>query len=198
MSSVDVGGLFQQTLPSADFAPGLREKWGIYLTKHLAAANWTKEVAGEKDWEALFKGFLDAMTHKRMGMIMSGVCGVGKTSFVEATGICTRVIHCILQEEVGWLDFMDYPDSVRELMECNILIDDLGAENEVNQYGVRRDLVGEFIGRYELRGKGRLFITTNLTGAQVQERYQDRIVSRLKNLCVPVQFTGKDKRKWLV
>ena len=43
----------------------------------------------------------------------------------------------------------------------------------------------------------RLFITTNLTGEQLLDRYGGRVVDRLKQMCVPVRMTGNSKRKWL-
>ena len=83
------------------------------------------------------------------------------------------------------------------MCERNVILDDLGAENIKNEYGVKRDIVGEFICRYHTRGKGRLFITTNLRGPELLDKYGGRVVDRLKQLCVPFHMEGKSKRKWL-
>ena len=78
----------------------------------------------------------------------------------------------------------------------NVVLDDLGAEPPVCSYGVRRELAGEFITRYHMLGRGRLFITTNLDGDAMLNQYTMRITSRLKDLCVPLHLTGRDKRTW--
>lgn len=189
---------FQQTLPSTDFEPTTREKCAKWLLAKLEAAKWTREIAGEQDWNALIKGFCDAMCRKRYGMIISGNCGCGKTSFVDATGVCNDTIHCLLPEEVRWLNFDDNRDYVNELMQRNVLIDDFGAQPLFNDYGTPRDYVSEFLCRYELYGKGRVFCITNLRGKQLQEKVGDVVISRLKNLCVPVLLIGADKRKWII
>ena len=45
-------------------------------------------------------------------------------------------------------------------------------------------------------GGARLFVTTNLTGEELAERYTARLTSRLKELCIPLHLKGADKRKW--
>ena len=45
-------------------------------------------------------------------------------------------------------------------------------------------------------GEGRLYVTTNLSGEEMVERYSSRVCSRLKELCNPLHLTGGDKRKW--
>ena len=44
------------------------------------------------------------------------------------------------------------------------------------------------------RSDKRMFITTNLTAAELVDRYQQRIFTRLKDLILPIAFTGKNKR----
>ena len=72
----------------------------------------------------------------------------------------------------------------------------IGAERTVNEYGVRIEAAGDFIVNYHAYGAKRLFITTNLSAPEIDARYGGRVLSRLKDLCVPVRFTGKDKRTW--
>ena len=49
---------------------------------------------------------------------------------------------------------------------------------------------------YHRLGGGRLFVTTNLTGEELAERYTVRLTSRLKDLTIPLHLTGGDKRQW--
>ena len=57
---------------------------------------------------------------------------------------------------------------------------------------------GDFIVTWhELHRTGtRLVVTTNLTTAELDARYGGRVLSRLKDLCVPLRLNGGDKRKW--
>ena len=137
-------------------------------------------------------------TPRRVGMIISGDYGCGKTFFVKCLKLNGTFIDLTLAETVEWLDqHGGYQSSLNDMCDRNIILDDLGAENIKNEYGVRRDIVGEFICRYHTRGKGRLFITTNLRGAELLDRYGGRVVDRLKQLCVPFHMKGKSKRQWL-
>ena len=140
-----------------------------------------------------------SITHpRRVGMIISGDYGCGKTFFVKCLKLQGQFIDLTLAETVEWLDqHGGYKSSLDEMCERNVILDDLGAENIKNEYGVKRDIVGEFICRYHTRGKGRLFITTNLRGPELLDKYGGRVVDRLKQLCVPFHMEGKSKRKWL-
>ena len=140
-----------------------------------------------------------SITHpRRVGMIISGDYGCGKTFFVKCLKLQGQFIDLTLAETVEWLDqHGGYQSSLDEMCERNVILDDLGAENIKNEYGVKRDIVGEFICRYHTRGKGRLFITTNLRGPELLDKYGGRVVDRLKQLCVPFHMEGKSKRKWL-
>lgn len=135
---------------------------------------------------------------RRAGVIISGDYGCGKTFFLKCLKYGARFIDLTLAETVEWLDqHGGYQSSLDEMCDGNIVIDDLGAENIKNEYGVKRDIVGEFICRYHTRGKGRLFITTNLRGTEIIDRYGGRVFDRIKQMCVPIHMEGKSKRKWL-
>ena len=86
----------------------------------------------------------------------------------------------------------------RDLNEMSIYFDDLGAETPVNEYGIRIETVADFICEWHtLHTPGtRMIITTNLNTEGIDSRYGGRVLSRLKDLCIPLRLTGKDKRKW--
>ena len=137
-------------------------------------------------------------TPRKVGMIITGDYGCGKSFFMKCLKMSGTFVDLTLTENVEWIDQRGgYQSTMRELCECNVILDDLGAESIKNDYGVKRDVVGEFICRYHTYGKGRLFITTNLRGSELLDRYGGRVVDRLKQLCVPVRMTGKSKREWL-
>lgn len=147
--------------------------------------------------DATVKAFNITMP-RRVGLIITGDYGCGKTHFVKCLKLHGTFIDLNLSEAVEWIDQRGCSaSSINEICDGNVFLDDLGAENIKNEYGVKRDVVGEFVCRYHTQGKGRLFITTNLRGSELIDRYGGRVVDRLKQLCVPVRMTGKSKREWL-
>ena len=47
---------------------------------------------------------------------------------------------------------------------------------------------------YHLRGRGRLFVTTNLTPDGIAELRDNRLISRLQGLCLGLNSQGGTKR----
>ena len=86
------------------------------------------------------------------------------------------------------------PDWNKAAMFQSVVLDDVGAESPISDFGIRRELVGEFITRYHLYGRGRLFISTNLSGEELEARYTMRVLSRIKDLTVFLNLRGGDKR----
>lgn len=160
---------------------------------------FSPEKAGA-DFNPLIDACIKAFNIKerKMGIIVTGAYGCGKTCFVKSLKMASKFIDLTIAETVEWLDARGgYASSMNDMMQGNIVLDDLGAESLVNDYGVKRDIVGEFICRYHSLGKGRMFITTNLRGNELLDRYGGRVVDRLKQLCVPVRMNGESKREWL-
>ena len=62
------------------------------------------------------------------------------------------------------------------------LFDDLGAENIGSHYGTKADVMGEIIqSRYEVGA--RTFFTTNLNFDELRKTYDERVASRLAEMC---------------
>lgn len=181
--------------PVSDYENDAKNRAAI--VEALNIHGWTSDIAGA-DYDKAVEGLVKAYRHPRLGMIVSGEYGCGKTSFFKA--IMRKVnfteIDCTLPESVRVLDYNEHMDTVDYILNTSVFIDDLGAENLVSNYGVKVDTIGDFICRYHLKGKKRLFITTNLRGEELLSRYGGRVFSRLKDLCIPVRFDGKDKRTW--
>lgn len=168
----------------------------------LETKGWKSEIAGA-DFDGFVSAVAKAMETPRHGVIVSGEYGCGKTSAMKALlsipyWTAPTTFDLNRPGSVATLNYANYPASLDYIFNTSnaVLLDDLGAENVVNEYGVRRDYVGEFISRVHTNPNIRLFITTNLHGDELAERYSGRIVSRLKDLCVPYKFVGIDKREW--
>ena len=185
-----------QPPPSGD----LLRRRATSAARALGHRGWTKDVAGALDFDTACKSWAAIAPNPRMGLLVWGAFGCGKTSLVRAvtrtTKLGTAWISCGDPEQVERLLVEDWPTHNRELLGVNIVIDDMGAESPKCDYGIRRELVGELICRYRLYGQGRLFVTTNLGADLLTDRYTMRVCSRLKDLTIPLHLTGGDKRQW--
>lgn len=130
------------------------------------------------------------------GIFIYGATGVGKTYFCHALanskrGIFVQNFVSLLSEFRDYMQKGFYFEKMKEL--CNedyLVIDDIGAEKVT-------DFVLEFLytitnRRYE--NLKRTIFTTNLSLSEFQERYGDRILSRLSEMCIMVELKGKDRR----
>jgi len=170
------------------------------IEEYLETNGWTRRVAGKPDFDTAMLA-IEQMAVSGRGLIVSGEYGVGKTALAkvvaQAFGGAFKV-RLSLAEELERLTIQWQEYHVECPFHRNVLLDDLGAEKPVNDYGIVSELAGDFIVRYhELADEGmRLIVTTNLTTAELDERYGGRVLSRLKDLCVPLRLNGKDKRHW--
>lgn len=76
-------------------------------------------------------------------------------------------------------------------------IDDIGAEDLKNNFGNKKNVIGDIIEiRYQSGEYGQSFhATTNLTATQIDEYYGGRIRSRLREMFNFIELKGVDRRK---
>lgn len=171
------------------------------IERHLESHGWTRQVAGDADFGAALLA-IGQMAETGKGLVVSGEYGVGKTALAaiatRAFGRSVFKVRLAIPDDLArltrpWQEF--YAENPYAQ---NAWLDDLGAENPVSDYGIRLERAGDFIVTWhELHRPGtRLVVTTNLTTAELDARYGGRVLSRLKDLCVPLRLTGGDKRRW--
>jgi DNA replication protein DnaC len=71
-----------------------------------------------------------------------------------------------------------------------LFIDDLGVSNRT-EWTI--DQVYQLL-NFRLESKKQTFITSNLTLDQIATNFHERIASRIKEMCIPVQLKGEDRR----
>ena len=78
----------------------------------------------------------------------------------------------------------------------DLIIDDIGAEpTEQIVYGTRFNAIADIIERrYLIFPEWKTHVSTNLTEGQLEERYGERVFSRMNEMCHFVTLTGKDRR----
>ena len=180
-----------ETTPTPEPSPELVAKAGAYLERR----GWTRSVAGEADFAAASLA-LARCSVQRLGIFAFGRYGCGKTALMRAIKPLFRPVHFVPLNDPEIAALMDEPEWNADAIRCSVMLDDLGAESAVTDYGIKRETAAEFVVRYHQRGRARLFITTNLTGEEIAERYTARLTSRIKELCIPLHLKGADKRRW--
>lgn len=168
----------------------------------------------EEDHKVLFKlcnyVIRDAENCKKMGidpgkgLLLSGPVGCGKTSLMKLLRYLVphqRSYDVIPARNVvfafnhlGYKTISQYGDH------SFFCFDDLGVEPSGKHYGTESNVMGEIIlSRYELflNHKVKTHITTNLNAQELEDRYGNRVRSRMREMFNLISFDSgaKDKRK---
>lgn len=145
----------------------------------------------------------DEMKKRGKGLLLFGNVGTGKTfisacianALIDEGHACLVTNFARLVNIIGGLFGEDKQDYIDNLDRFDLLvIDDLASERDTEYMG---EVVQTIIdSRY--RAGLPLIITTNLTSDELKhpaEIRKQRIYSRLFEMCVPVEVTGKDRRR---
>lgn len=137
------------------------------------------------------------------GVLIYGNVGSGKTFIMD---VLLRIIHTQDLRKFSKVNAIDLitefnlngHDVFKKYHQKNIFFDDLGAETKGKFYGENMEAFEKLIQiRYnEFRDFGTVtHFTTNLTKKEIFERYGERIVSRLKEMCEIIVLGGNSKEK---
>ena len=197
-----------QPQPGAEQAQRSRSDQDTFHTL-MRNASYSPDTAGD-DYPRLLTAWTTARAHTPpRGLAITGPFGCGKTHAARALWPRAKILHCALTnaiERLASTAFYETDDWLRDL-----ILDDLGAENLHNDYGIIRDPIANLIIRRHHHAElhalhpdrfippGTLTITTNLpfgTGqGTLAHRLGGRAASRLRQMCTPIEMKGKDKRR---
>lgn len=144
---------------------------------------------------------VDWMTNtKGKGLLLTGGCGRGKSVIATgvipvllkmATNCVVRAVHAEHLERSCAPTVVGMPNKSLNIdYLCAIsypIIDDMGVEVQIGNYGERYEGINRVLNVAEQQAKA-VFITTNLNGEEVMERYGLRTIDRLMHLCKVVKF----------
>ena len=141
------------------------------------------------------KNLIQKAIEEDKGIFIYGNTGVGKTYFLEAIANAKRAnpenFVALLVEFRDAMQKGSYFEKLQDFTNKEYLfIDDIGAEK-------LSDFVLEFLylvvnKRYE--NMKRTILATNLNLKEFEERYGERILSRIAEMCVIHELAGDDKR----
>ena len=142
-------------------------------------------------------------TRRSDGLIMLGKTGLGKThlSLAIASAVIDKgynvyygsvpaVMNKLEKEHFGRGNSEE--SLLEEICECDLLIlDDLGAEFST-QFTVAQ--LYNILNTRMINNVPTI-ISTNLTMREIEEKYSQRVASRIVGNCTPIQFCGRDVRQ---
>lgn len=175
------------SIPNAE--QRLRAGLDYFVDKYSCGENNHAEWI-EKNYRPIVEWMTD---NKGKGLLITGSCGLGKTLIAKhilpllIRDSCRRVINIFTAQELN--------TKIDEILKLHtIYIDDIGTESVSKIYGNVRCTFSELCDAAEQRGK-LLIITTNLTASELEEKYGERTLDRLRAITKFVAFSGKSLRK---
>jgi len=126
------------------------------------------------------------------GLMLQGDCGRGKSVII------TGVIPALFFMRFGLVFRPTHADLIPSTINAlsashTVVIDEVGVEPLTNDFGEKYEGFNRIINAAENSLK-LVFIATNLTSAQILQRYGERTVERLSRLCKIVKFEGDSLR----
>lgn len=136
---------------------------------------------------------IDWMTNTNgKGLILVGDCGRGKSSII--TGVIPVIFNMKFKKLIFPIPATDLVNDKNLLQDYFFCIDDVGTESIKNHYGEKTEVFASVMDNAERYFKP-VFISTNLTGQQIIDRYGKRTMDRIVRLCRIVKFKGESFRK---
>lgn len=148
------------------------------------------ETIEDFEWLPEYDEIVDWLCdNKGKGICLAGSNGRGKSNIINS--VLPLIFKAYHKKILN-------PYNAREMfgkrLEWAVVIDDMGQDSIVNNYGNTIDPVELAICHCEERMKP-LFMSTNLTKEQILKRYGIRVLDRINRLCRIVVFKGESFRK---
>lgn len=142
-----------------------------------------------------YQGVINWLSNnQKKGLLIMGSVGRGKT--LIARFVIPLILNRCLRKTVSFNSMVKLRTikDIQEAMNSKIIVlDDLGVENIVSEYGNKIDAFSMIIDEAEKENK-LLIITTNLNKNLLLEKYKDRAYDRLMSMCEVVIFRGDSLR----
>ena len=152
-------------------------------------------------WNLEFcKNYVDNFSSKSISMFFFGRTGLGKTflSSCIAKALLEKNVNVVFGSIIDFFRKIEDEhfgrkegDTLNSIISCDLLIlDDLGSEFQTSfTETALYDIINSRINLLKPT-----IISTNLSRAEITQKYNERIVSRLTGCFMPMAFVGKDIR----
>ena len=144
----------------------------VWLKQYDEVANWMSDTQGK-------------------GLVLTGRCGTGKSLILRnVLPICFLTKRRTVVPTYHAKECMSIEKMKDVLNRRIIAIDDVGTETPIINYGQKYDVIHDLILSIEDNNKT-LLITSNLTGKELQDRYDVRAMDRLVKMCKIIKFDNE-------
>lgn len=139
---------------------------------------------------------------KGYNLWLCGNVGVGKTFFFDCISRIRRerglypIIKLSMLETMAW-KMDDARDWVEEAEDSDVLIDDVGTEPEMNNYGMRAELFPYLLEKRMQNTRRRTHMTSNLGPRDILKRYDMRVSDRFVEFFKMEKIEEKKSRRHL-
>lgn len=161
-----------------------------YFVSHYSNGEIPHAIWSEKNYRPIVDWMSD---NKGRGLLMTGRCGTGKS--LIGKHILPLIMQDACRKVVSIFNAQELNTKIDEILKLHIIcIDDIGTEEVSKSYGNVRCTFSELCDAAEQKGK-LLIVTTNLTAKELEEKYGERTLDRLKAITKFVPFSGNSLRK---
>lgn len=161
-----------------------------YFVNHYSNGEIPQATWSEHNYRPIVEWMND---NKGRGLLMTGRCGTGKS--LIGKHILPLLMQDACRKVVSIFNAQELNTKIDEILKLHIIcIDDVGTEELSKSYGNVRCTFSELCDAAEQKGK-LLIITTNLTAKELEEKYGERTLDRLKAITKFVPFVGKSLRR---
>lgn len=91
-------------------------------------------------------------------------------------------------------DLENYKKIIDSKKKCILIIDELGREPIVKDYGTGHDIMGtlmEYAEMYDCL----VIIASNMSGSEISKKYDNAVIERISSMCYKVKCSGSSLRK---
>jgi DNA replication protein DnaC len=142
------------------------------------------------------------------GLLIVGNFGVGKTSTMKAFHEMGKGLFLQTNDPFMWFQMANCNDLLNDFeseqtdsgefrkkySKGNFYFDDFGTEREASKYG-KSNLMQEILENRYLNLEHKTFLTTNLSTGEIQDKYGERVFSRMHQMFNVVVMNGEDFRR---
>ncbi len=162
----------------------LRDTFSFFIKEENRELQWIPAYDKVAEW---------LKDNNGKGIFMFGDVGLGKS--VLGRYVLPFIIHSEYRKVVRTFD-VDGMNANIDLIKSKriVSLDDIGTEEQVIDFGNRREAFAEIIDKAEKTGQI-LIISSNLGKPELKARYGDRVFDRILNTTKRVVFRGESFRK---
>lgn len=195
----DNSKFFNERIKNYNFGPG--EKIQIKVPTEIAKTvleDCFKHFLSMENKELIWKPEYDEIVtwlqcNDGRGLFLYGPCGLGKS--LLSRSVIPAILGVYFNRGVFICTAQEMNSKIEDVLERKIIsLDDIGVESYLNEFGNKRLAFAEVMDSIERKAKLAI-ISTNLNGAEIEQRYGTRTLERIISTTKRIEFKGETLRR---